>query len=94
MKYNLFIISIFFSIFLVSCTPDTQELSQNTQEEEMSEQIEINSEIIETPEEIIPEEPLVKLAPSDVIVSEWISGLDIPWELAFISEDTALVTQR
>lgn len=86
MKY--LIVLVFFWVFFTACSsPDTLEIDDNTSLQTSSEQ---QQEIIE--DQMQPSN--IKLSQWDVHITQWIGRLDVPWELAFIDESTALVTQR
>lgn len=95
MNIKIFLVALL--LLLSSCnsldtsTVDTESVSDDTQKESVK--IDNTTSIDDTQADT----KQVDFSPmdiEDINTSVWVDGLDIPWELVFIDDTTALVTQR
>lgn len=86
-------IVLFITLWLLSaCTQNSDSWLQQTTSSDIQTQ---DIDPLEPPTQILANtDKNWILSQQDVIVSRWIDWLDVPWELAFIDDTTALVTQR
>ncbi len=80
-------------LLLGSCeSQDFGETPNNTAQEEIPENNTVEEETPDNTQENTVED--TEISREDIEVSTWVEWLDTPWELVFLDENRALVTQR
>ena len=93
-KIFIFFLSI---LILIWCADNKNQMTNPSSVNWLAKDIESVEKIESRVKDFPPADTIThsqKISEWNVTITEWISGLDVPWELAFIDDETALVTER